>query len=293
MSQLRAEGSVGYHEVTNSTADRRKDLARMKTATAEAVLRRIPNRRVARAGAARDVQMLLAAVRWPVFSQTSFDMVRSLVQQGITARTVLDVGANRGQFSVAVLELMRPEVVHAFEPLPAAAARLRQLGSRYPALVVHETAVGAANGSAPIRVSEQTQSSSLLQMLPRHLDAFPESRVCATIDVRIQALDEMLFPADLRRPTLLKVDTQGFERAVILGGSTLLSAVDYVVLELSFTELYQGEMLFTEGIRLLDASGFAFARPVGTLRDPRTREYLQMDALFVRGSPEGDLTQER
>lgn len=264
----------------------------MKRAMAEAVLRRIPSRRIARAAAARDAQMLLAAVRWPVFSRTSFDMVRSLVQQGIAARTVLDVGANRGQFSVAVLELMRPEVVHAFEPLPAAAARLRQLGTRYPALVVHQTAVGAAKGDAQIRVSEQTQSSSLLQMLPRHLDAFPESRVRATVEVKVHALDEMFVPADLRRPTLLKVDTQGFERAVILGSSTLLSAVDYVVLELSFTELYQGEMLFTEGVRLLAASGFAFARPVGALRDPRTREYLQMDALFVRGSIQQDLIAE-
>jgi hypothetical protein len=46
-------------------------------------------------------------------------------------------------------------------------------------------------------------------------------------------------------------------------------------------------MLFGEGISLLADRGFAFLRPVGALRDPRTGEYLQMDALFVRDRSNG------
>lgn len=256
----------------------------MKRGIIGAGLRRIPRRRVVRAAAARDLRILRSALQWPVFSRTSFDMVRALSEQGIAARTVLDVGANRGQFSVAILELMRPETVHAFEPLPSASATLRGLRIRYPGLVVHETAVGAVSGKAVIRISEQTQSSSLRQMLPRHLDAFPESRVRSTVEVEVHPLDEILVATDLRRPCLLKIDTQGFERDVILGSARLLSAVDYVVVELSFTQLYEGEMLFTEGVSLLAANGFSFARPVGALQDPRTKEFLQMDALFVRSS---------
>jgi hypothetical protein len=48
-------------------------------------------------------------------------------------------------------------------------------------------------------------------------------------------------------------------------------------------------MLFAEGVRLLVACGLAFARPVGALRDPGTKEFPQMDALFVRSPSQQDL----
>ncbi|MEQ1703916.1 MAG: hypothetical protein ABMA25_27730, partial [Ilumatobacteraceae bacterium] len=47
---------------------------------------------------------LLRAARWPVYSRTSSAMVASLVAQGIRPPMVIDVGANKGQFAVAVLE---------------------------------------------------------------------------------------------------------------------------------------------------------------------------------------------
>src|SRR6267142_6558026 len=61
-----------------------------------------------------------AMLRWPYFSLTSYRMVDDLRRQGVRPRTVIDVGANVGQFALAALELWAPTSLHAFEPVEKA-----------------------------------------------------------------------------------------------------------------------------------------------------------------------------
>src|SRR5262245_58414070 len=111
---------------------------------------------------------VVALARWPIFSRTSFRMVSGLARQGITARTIIDIGANKGQFTVAARNLLRPSVVHSFEPLPDAAGALRRNCARYPEVRVYELALGAESGTATMHVNSHSQSSSLLPIGERH-----------------------------------------------------------------------------------------------------------------------------
>ena len=225
--------------------------------------------------------MLTAAARWPVFSRTSHRMVGDLARQGLRPDTVIDVGANRGQFAVAALQTWPSCTVHSFEPLPSMTDHLNALVTRYSGRYrVTPTAVGSEPGSATLNVNRHHQSSSLLALDRRHLNAFPEATPTDTVDVPVTTLDEDLSPADLTGNSLLKVDVQGFEREVLQGAERVLGEVDHVILEASFAPLYADEWTFTEIESFMDARGFRFVRPVGSLRDPRNGEYLQIDALF-------------
>src|SRR5258708_37960416 len=75
---------------------------------------------------------LRAMLRWPCFSVTSYRMVDDLRRQGVRPRTVIDVGANVGQFALAALELWAPAALHAFEPVEEAHRALRRHLARYP-----------------------------------------------------------------------------------------------------------------------------------------------------------------
>jgi len=66
------------------------------------------------------------------------------------------------------------------------------------------------------------------------------------------------------------------------GGRDTLTRVDYVVLEASFKELYEGETLFREMLAMMEQNEFRFLRPVSWLSDPRTGEVIQVDGLFGR-----------
>jgi FkbM family methyltransferase len=222
------------------------------------------------------------AVRWPVFSRTSFAMVRELREQGIRPRMVIDVGANRGQFTVAVCELLRPDVVHTFEPLPDAGERLEKACARYPQVTIHHVALGSAEAVTTLHVNAHSQSSSLLPIGERHLSSFPAATALAEIPVRVVRLDQAIPPEAVGPGCLLKIDAQGYESEVIAGASGLLDRIDWLIAELSFRPLYDGERPFLEVINDLEEKGFRFERPVGAFKNPSTGEFLQIDALFSR-----------
>lgn len=228
-----------------------------------------------------------AVLRWPVFSRTSFGMLRSLRRQGVAVRTFLDVGANKGQFSVAARNIFHPRRIHAFEPLPRLSARLDEIARHYPEIVVHPYALGATAGDAVLYANSHSQSSSLLALSDRHLRAFPAARAVDRVTVSVRRLDECVTREDLDSPVLLKIDTQGYELPVLEGASGVLDRVQMLVVETSFTSLYEGERPFLDLLAHVEDLGFEFVRPIGFLTDPHDGEYLQMDALFVRGGREG------
>lgn len=224
-----------------------------------------------------------AALRWPVFSATSYRMVTDLHRQQLDPRFIVDVGANRGQFTTAVLEVFRRSCVVAFEPIPEAAAHLRELSARWPdRLVVIEAAVGSRAGEAELVVNRHSQSSSLRDLLETHLQAFPSAIPVRRVRVETVRLDDALADHAFTEPALLKVDVQGFEEEVLAGATECLQRFTHVILEASMRPLYSGERTFLDLLRAMDARGFAFMRPVGQLAHPETGEILQVDALFKR-----------
>src|SRR4029077_10362417 len=69
------------------------------------------------------------------------------------AKVVLDVGANAGIYSLAALAIQPDATVHAFEPTPEIAARLRATAkvNGLDQLCVHEAAVSSKNGEAVLK----------------------------------------------------------------------------------------------------------------------------------------------
>ena len=227
-------------------------------------------------------KLILAALTWPKLSVTSFKMISGLVRQEILPKTVIDVGANVGQFAVASAKLFSDVTVYSFEPNPDCVAALRKNVSSLDNVVVYPVALGDEERELAFHVNSHSHSSSFLPLAKGHVSAFPDAREVGTIQVKLSTLDKVFADIELHGPVLLKLDVQGYEAQVLRGAVDTLKRVDYVVLEASFKPMYQGEMLFMDMIRLMENFGFSFLRPVGFLTDPRTGEIIQMDALFRR-----------
>ncbi len=225
---------------------------------------------------------LRAMLRWPCFSLTSYRMVEDLRRQGVRPRTVIDVGANVGQFAVAALELWAPTSLHAFEPVEEAHEILRRHLARYPESKLHPVALGAQDGVLTFHVSSYSHSSSFLPFGERHRTEFPDARTLSDVDVPVRRLDAELAGHELPPPVLLKLDVQGYERWVLDGATATLAQAEWVVLEASYAPMYNGEPSFLELVQNMSLRGFRFERPVGWLVAPATGEILQCDALFRR-----------
>jgi hypothetical protein len=142
-------------------------------------------------------------------------------------------------------------------------------------------AAGAESAEAEFHVSEADDSSSLLPIGRRQTDAFPGTTQRTTTTVHVRRLDEVLTTADLIGPVLLKIDVQGSELAVLQGAERLLSAIDAVLVEVSFVELYAGQALADEVWDELRNRGFSCRGAWSMTYGPR-KECLQGDLLFAR-----------
>jgi FkbM family methyltransferase len=195
---------------------------------------------------------------------------------------VLDVGANTGQFAGDLRAAGYAGRIVSFEPLTSAHAKLRKQAERDPNWTVADrTAIGAQAGLIDIHVSENSVSSSILNMLPSHSEADPQSRYMETETVPINRLDDLISLARTDR-ALLKIDVQGYERQVLDGAKQVLADCHAVISEMSLVPMYDGELLAREMWDLLAAQNFEVWSLDACFRSPETGRVLQLDGLFVR-----------
>ena len=170
--------------------------------------------------------------------------------------TVIDIGANRGQFTLAVRRWAPTARVVAFEPLPGAALVFRSIFSGDDKVVLHEVAVGPRPSRSSMHVSARDDSSSLLPISSLQSKIFPGTSEIATIEVQVAPLESFVKPVEIRAPAMLKLDVQGFEYEALIGCESLLSHFDHIYCECSFVEFYTGQKLAATVIEWLSTRGF-------------------------------------
>ncbi len=168
--------------------------------------------------------------------------------------TVIDVGANKGQFAVFARRRWPNARLLCFEPLPGPRARLTRLMDG--AAEVLDCALGETEGEAIMHVAERQDSSSLLP-IGRRQKAIFRTEEAATQPVPVRRLDAVLAGRALDAPVLLKIDVQGFERQVLAGAEGVLDRIDAIYVEASYVELYEGQALADDVLAFLAGHGFA------------------------------------
>ncbi len=196
--------------------------------------------------------------------------------------TILDVGANTGQFSFATRSVFPSARMYAFEPLPrcfADLARRMKDDARFDAF---QAAIGSSDGRIAIHESAASPSSSILSMTESHTEAFPWTDGGRDIEVDLRRLDSFLPELELTEPVFLKVDVQGYSMEVLRGAVETLKHCALVVVETSIVTLYEGESSFDDVYIFMKDAGFRFCGAIDQLRHPETDEILQVDAIFRR-----------
>ena len=135
-----------------------------------------------------------------------------------------DIGANMGLYAATCARLFAPGRVHAFEPAPPSAEVVRKVArSNRLDLEVFEVAVGDANGTASLHLSDKSDASNSL------VPGFKKSS--GSIEVRTVRLDDHV-RATGAVPDVMKIDVETFEPQVIAGATrTIADARPIIVLE--------------------------------------------------------------
>lgn len=197
-------------------------------------------------------------------------------------RTVLDIGANKGQFASRIHHLLPDARIYCFEPLDDCYAQLCGNLAAIPKAQAFNFALGDTSGEAVIHRNDFSPSSSLLPVEELHVRAFPGTGNTRQQQIQIRRLDEVAAGLELTENVLIKMDVQGFEDKVVLGGRNVIAAAHLLIVETTFRPLYKGQPLFDGIYDLLRSMGFAFMGCEESLRSSVDGVILQSDSIFMR-----------
>lgn len=172
--------------------------------------------------------------------------------------TVIDVGANVGQFGEELRANGYRGKILSFEPTRAAFAALAQKAAADGNWEAHHCGLGAAPGTATLHASQLSVFNSILEL--SGVASLHDQRMAVdhTEEVAIHTLDQVA--AALTGKILLKIDTQGYERQVLEGGRATIARVAGILMELPVIHTYQGEWHFHEALAFMFQAGFVPAQ---------------------------------
>lgn len=196
--------------------------------------------------------------------------------------TILDVGANIGQFALGVRERWPQSKIISIEPGEKAFKILSKRAAVDPNWTALQTALGDEVGLIILNEYEYSVASSTLPVSNSHAEHIRDVGSARQIKVPLKTLDGSIDIEQLRSPVLLKIDVQGSELSVLRGAENVLRNISIILLELSIIPLYKEQPLFDQIYSFLRAHGFYLLDIVDVSRSIVDRRLLQCDALFAR-----------
>ena len=197
--------------------------------------------------------------------------------------SVLDVGANTGQYGKELRRLGYVGWLDSFEPMKAAFSALDSAAAKDAQWRAHRTALGIGTSTASLHAwaGSAGESSSIRLPTPALVELLgaPTEEV-----IDVTSLDEWL-QQHAGRPNAtrwLKIDTQGFEREVLTGARRTLGEVVGVEIELPLRHWYEGSADLATLMSMLNEAGL---RPASIMTERFRKEWngaVDVDALFVR-----------
>jgi FkbM family methyltransferase len=210
------------------------------------------------------------------------ELVKWRVLHSYQPATLLDIGANTGQFAALVRELLPTTRIISFEPLRECYEALQQQSASLAPHEVWPYALGETDGVTVMQRNDFSPSSSLLAMGELHRTELPHTSNTVNEEIQLRRLDGIANELALNDPLFIKIDVQGYTMPVLRGGENTIRRATAVVAEVSVQSLYHGEATFDDVYALMTQWGFRYRGNVDQWASERDGRILQCDCLFEK-----------
>lgn len=198
-------------------------------------------------------------------------------------RTVLDVGALKGELAENILAKKFPNaIIHSFEPSPVTFPKLKQVADRSNGrILAHPFGLGAEEGQFEFNVNESRAASSMLATTDVLKKEFPNAISTEKHSVVLKRLDDVANILNIKDELLIKLDVQGFEDRVIVGGRETFKKAIACIIEVQNAPLYETQPTFHDLYSVLTDMGFRFFGIFEQHTDA-AGNILYFDAVFMK-----------
>ena len=167
---------------------------------------------------------------------------------GGNIRTIIDIGANVGEYSLACREVFPDAKIFSFEPNPRAFEKLE----KEDFLVSYNCALTNKNGKVNFNFDEEWDSTSSLLDYGRGNKRFGVK--LKKIKLEGRRFDSLHI--EIKKPCFAKIETQGTEAKVLEGFGDKLKKVDVLNVIFNFIDNYEGQSKLSEIAKLTEEAGF-------------------------------------
>lgn len=197
--------------------------------------------------------------------------------------TVLDVGANIGQYGSELRNIGFNGKIISFEPTSDAFKKLEKLAKNDKNWDVHNFSLGDFDGETEINIAKNSVSSSMLESLPQLTLSAPDAKFINKETITVKKIDSIFDELDLKNKNIyLKIDTQGYENMVINGAKNSLAQIMGIQIEMALIPTYEGAITFEEMIKKLKSFNFNTTSIESGYYDKNTGKLLEVDGVFFK-----------
>jgi FkbM family methyltransferase len=198
-----------------------------------------------------------------------------LKQLGFKPNHILDVGANRGNWTRAAFTYFPKAMYTLVEPQDELRVYIQDLveqGCR-----IQWICAGAADkpGLLPFTIVNRDDSSSF------SIGEEAAKRAgYRQIPVQVRTLDEIISSSHLRIPEMIKIDAEGFDLKVVRGAASLIGKTEIFFMEVNIREPWENGIV--EVIERMSESGYRLFDIADLNRSPKFGVLWLMELAFLR-----------
>ena len=200
-------------------------------------------------------------------------------------RSIIDVGANSGQFAKAITDFFPEAEIYCIEPLQDVFNQLACWANKQNGKIkTFNFALGDSQGISEIILhADHNYSSSLLRTTDYAKSIYPQMKRQSPVTVNVTTLDSLVnnLSTLLVGDILIKLDVQGYEDRVIRGGMETFRKARACILEINLDHLYEYQADFQDLTNLLYSLGYRY---IGNLDQTYAEDghVIFIDSVFIR-----------
>lgn len=224
---------------------------------------------------------------WKVFSYNNYKIAYNLKKLNISPKYLIDVGGNNGQFSYTFHKVFNLNQLIIFEPDPLLIKNinrnLRNLRNSKKFSVINK-ALSSKKSKLCFNFYKDSQLNSLHSSSSLRNKFFPDqTTLLKKTHIEVDILDNFIEPnmVNKLRDALLKIDVQGHEIHILNGFKKNLKFCRWILLEVSFDELYRDQSNINDLISFLAKNNFVFNRIINCHFRPNSKIVMESDILFL------------
>ena len=167
--------------------------------------------------------------------------------QNRSIKTIIDVGAHKGEFAQNALQIESVNKIIAFEPQKKIFSLLKEKFSDNDKVVLNNFALSEKVEKRIMKINKMTATSTLnheinddsLYFKFKSFLLYQKNSIIDEEEIDTTTFDAFFNGEIFNENTLLKIDTEGYEMHVLKGSEQKIKEIKYILIENQFSKMYK------------------------------------------------------